>query len=86
METDTSASAVGISLAHKQNGLVKPVQYAIRALNSAERNYYACDMEEWAVILPLRNFRIYLLSSQPFELITDLQALPYDFEKKEVYV
>lgn len=85
VETDASATAVGAILAQKQDGLVHPIQYASRTLNDAERNYSACEREALAVIFALRKFRIYLLSSQPFELITDHQALRYAFMKKDVH-
>lgn len=54
-------------------------------MNAAERNCTTCEQKTTAVVLALRKFRIYLLFSQPIELITDHQAPKYGFKKKDVY-
>lgn len=82
VETDASATAIGDVLAQKQDdGKVRPIQFASRTMNAAEKNYSACEREALAVIFALRKFRIYLLSTEPFKLITDHKALRDDFKK-----
>ena len=85
VETDASSRAVGAVLAQKQEGRIHSIQYASRSLNSAEKNYSACEREAVAVIFALRKFRIFLLSGHRFDLVTDHQALRYALEKKDVH-
>ena len=85
VETDASAIAVGAVLAQKQGGRLHPIQFASRSLNSAERNYSACEREAVGVIFALRKFRLFLLSEHRFDLVTDHQALRYAFAKKDVH-
>ena len=86
VETDASSVAIGAVLAQKkEDGKVHPIQYASRTMTAAERNYSACEREALAVIFALKKFRVYLLSSIPFTLITDHQALRYAFQKKDVH-
>lgn len=59
--------------------------YASRTMNSAERNYSACEREALAVIFALKKFRMYLLSTEPFKLITDHQALREAFRKEDIH-
>ena len=85
VDTDASSRAVGAVLAQKQEGRIHPIQYASLSLNSAEKNYSACEREAVAVFFALRKFRIFLLSGQRFDLLTDHQALRYALEKKDVH-
>ena len=85
VETDASSRAVGAVLAQKQEGSIHPIQYTSRSLNSAEKNYSACEREAVAVIFALRKFRIFLLSGHRFDLVTDHKALRYGLEKKDVH-
>ena len=85
VETDASSHAVGAVLAQKQGGRVHPLQFASRSLNSAEKNYSACGREAVAVIFALRKFRVFLLSSHRFDLVTDHQALRHAFAKKDIH-
>lgn len=57
-----------------------------------KRNYEQCRMklycferEALAVVLELKKFCHYLLSAEPFALITDHKALRPGFEKKDVH-
>ena len=85
VETDASSVAIGSVLVQKkEDGKVHPIQYASRTMTAPERNYSACEREALAVIIALKNFRVYLLSSIPFTLITDHLALRYTFQKKDV--
>ena len=86
VETDASSVDVGAVLAqHKEDGKCHPVQYASRTMNDAEKKYSACEREALAVILALKKFRVYLLSTQKFILVTDHQALQYAFRKKDIH-
>ena len=86
VETDASSVAVGAVLAQKKkDGKIHPVQYASRTMNKTERDYSDCEREALAVIFDLRKFRVYLLSTQRFLLITDHQSLQYAFKKKDMH-
>ena len=86
VETDASSVAVGAVLAQKkEDGKVHPIQYASRTMTAAERNYSAYEREALAVIFALKKFRVYLLFSISFSLITDHQALRYAFQKKDIH-
>lgn len=76
VETIASNAAFGAFQAQKKVfGKIHQVQYANRTMNSAERNYFACDVEALAVIFALRKCRVYLLSTEPLKLITDHQPI-----------
>lgn len=85
VETDASSSAVGDVLAQRSDGKLHHLQYASRSLNSAEKNFSSCKREALPVIFALKKFRVYILSSEPFEQVTDHQALQYAFRKKDVH-
>lgn len=79
VETDVSSTGVGPVFAQKTDGRLHTVQYVSRTLNRADKNYSACERETLAVVFALRKFRLFLLSDQPFELVTDQHALRYAF-------
>lgn len=84
--TDASSFTMGAVLAQKNpNGKVHPVQFASRTTKSAETNYSACERDDLAVIFALQKFIVYLLSSEPFVVVTDHKALKYAFQKKDIY-
>ena len=85
VETDASSVGVGAVLVQCIDGENHPIQYASRTLNTAEKNYSACEREALAVIYALRKFRVYLLSERPFELYTEHQGLRYAFSKKSIH-
>ncbi len=85
VETDASNLAVGAVLAQKdEQGRLRPIQYASRTLNPAERNYSVCEREALAVVFSLKKFRDYLLGATEFKLSTDHAALQHAFNKKDV--
>lgn len=83
IETDGSSVAVGAVLSQKKLDVkVQPVQFGSRSMNAAECNYSACEQGALAIVFGLEKFRVYLLSSEQFTLVTDHQALQYAFKKK----
>ena len=86
VETDASSVSVGAVLVQKkEDRKIHPLQYASRTMNTSERNYSACAREALAVIFALKKFRVYLLSSVPFKLVTGHQALSHAFRKKDIH-
>lgn len=71
-------------LAQKQeNWKVHYVLYASRIMNCAQRICSACEGDALAVVVALRQFRVYHLSSYLFRLITYQQAFSFAFRKKD---
>lgn len=72
VETDASYKALGAVLAQKkEDGRVHTVQYEIRTMTSAERNYAKCEREELSVIFELNKLQIYPPSSERFTVVTE---------------
>ena len=75
----TDASDVGISAILSQVdefGNDRPICYASRTLQAAERNYHTTEKELLAIVWGLERFRPYVFGVE-FDLITDHQALTY---------
>lgn len=71
------ASPYGISavLSHKmENGEERPVAFASRTLNKAERNYSQTHREGLSIVFGVKKFRPYLVG-QKFTILTDHQPL-----------
>ncbi len=86
VETDASAVALVAVLSQEDDdGSVHPLRFASRTMNTTERNYDVCEREALAVIFALKKFRVYLLGSEKFTVISDHQALLYAFQKKDVH-
>jgi hypothetical protein len=60
LATDASRTALGAILAQVQDGVEKPVAYASRQTNRAERSYAASELEMLALVWATKHFRCYL--------------------------
>lgn len=77
LHTDASRSGLGAALYQRQEGYLRPIAFASRALSSSERNYPAHKLEflalKWAVV---DKFSDYLYGSK-FVALTDNNPLTY---------
>ena len=72
---DVSAYGIDVVLAHRMpDGSEKPIGYAWRTLNKAEKNYSQLEKEGLSCIFGIKRFYSYLFG-HPFELITDHKPL-----------
>jgi len=76
LTTDASVVAVGAILSQVQNGLERPIAYASRQLNIAERAYTVSEQEMLALVWATKQFRCYLFGKQ-FLVRTGHSALKY---------
>ncbi|KAL7298999.1 hypothetical protein TKK_0008096 [Trichogramma kaykai] len=80
---DASPTGVGAVLSHVlPNGETKPVSYASRALNKAERGYSQLDREALAIFFGVKIHHQYLYGRE-FILKTDHKPLTFIFGSKE---
>ena len=64
LETDASSMGLGAVLLQKHADGWRPVQFASRTLNAAERNYSQIEREALSVIFGCERFKQYLLGSK----------------------
>jgi hypothetical protein len=76
LRTDASESGLGAVLLQEHEGVLHPVAYGSRKLNSAERNYSVTERECLAVIFGISKFERYLYGRK-FTLQVDHQPLAY---------
>jgi hypothetical protein len=76
LTTDASKIALAAVLSQEHDGLDRPVGFASRQLNQAERNYSASEQEMLAVVCGTKHFRSYLYGRR-FLVKTDHSALTY---------
>lgn len=79
VQTDASGYAIGAILSNADG---RPVAYASRSLNKAERNYPTIEKELLAVVWAVKHFRPYLYG-RTFKIITDHKPLVYLFNLKD---
>lgn len=75
LKTDASGVAIGAVLSNAND---KPVAYASRSLNKAERNYCTIEKELLAVVWAVKHFRPYLYGRK-FIIFVDHKPLVYLF-------
>jgi len=75
LDTDASDFALGAVLQQEQDGVIRVIGYAFRALSDAEKNYCTTGMELLAVIYGLKQFRQFLVARECFVIRTDHAAL-----------
>ena len=74
LETDASKVGLGAILSQEQDdGLVHPIAYASRSLNTHEQNYGISELETLGLVWAVRYFRPYLLGF-PCTVFTDHAA------------
>ena len=72
---DTSAYGISTVLAHRfPDGSERPIGYASRTPNEAERNHSQLEKEGLSLVFGIKKFCAYLFG-KPFELVTDHQSL-----------
>jgi hypothetical protein len=76
LSTDASDYAVSAILSQLHNGKERPIGFASRMLNAAERNYSTTHKELLAVVFGTHIYRCYLYGRK-FKVITDHAALKW---------
>jgi len=76
LTTDASKVTVAAILSQVQDGVEKPIAYASRQLNKAERSYAASEIEMLSLVWATKYFRCYLYGKK-FLVRTDHFALTY---------
>lgn len=79
VQTDASGYAIGAILSNSDN---RPVAFASRTLNKAEKNYPTIEKELLAIVWAVKHFRPYLYG-RTFKIITDHKPLIYLFNMKD---
>jgi len=74
LTTDAATVWLGAVLSQMQEGIERPISFASRQLNKAERAYSASELETLAVIWATKYFRCYLYGKK-FLVRTDHAAL-----------
>ena len=73
---------MGAILSQGKIGQDKPISYASRTLNKAERNYSTIEKEPTAIVWACKHFRPYFLG-RTFTIVTDHKPLIWMFSVKD---
>lgn len=86
LETDVSIVDIGTVLSQKiDHNFLRPIHNARLTMTIAERNIlYMWPRSAGSKIL-ISRFPLFLISTEPFILLTNLQALEAAFVKKEIH-
>jgi hypothetical protein len=76
LTTDASTVGLGAVLSQVQEGIERPVSFASRQLNKAERAYSASELETLAVVWATKYYRCYLYGKR-FLVMADHAALKF---------
>jgi transposase InsO family protein len=76
LSTDASDYAISAILSQLQNGKERPISFASRMLNAAERNYSTTQKELLAVVFGTQIHRCFLYGRK-FKIVTDHAALKW---------
>jgi hypothetical protein len=76
LTTDASTVGLGTALSQVQEGIERPISFASRKLNKAERAYSASELETLAAAWATKCFRRYFYGKQ-FLVRTDHAALKF---------
>lgn len=80
--TDASGTAIGAILSQGPIGKDRPISYASRVLNDAEKNYSTIEKELLAIVYAVKHFRPYLYGKR-FILVTDHKPLSWLHKAKD---
>ncbi|KAK4321239.1 hypothetical protein Pmani_007963 [Petrolisthes manimaculis] len=84
LNTDASYSGLGAVLMQEHQGKNRPIAYASRTLNKAEKNYAVTEIEALAVVWALKKFK-YIIYGYPIEILTDHKPLLHLFKGKDLF-
>ena len=80
--TDAGPSALGAVLLQRQQGEMRIIEYASRALTDVETRYSQTEKEALGLVFGCEKFKYYTLGGPPFTLITDHKPLEFIFSKR----